>query len=133
MAGKRSHDLPQKAIYPEIARRIREKLGTKESKELGDFIGMKPSNLSNYTNGIRNPGSLKPEQFQRFCEFLKISADELLFGKQLQKDGKRFLKITYEIKKNDGARQILFTATPTDEPPKYEEKRLNPQIYLDLP
>jgi transcriptional regulator with XRE-family HTH domain len=133
MSGKRSDKLPIKAKYPEIAQRVRKKLGTRKSKELGEFIGMKAASVSNYTNGIMNPGSLEPEQFQKFCEFLKISADELLFGEKLQKDGKRFLKITYQVLKNDGTRQILFTATPTDEPPEYEEKRLNPQIYLDLP
>ena len=134
MSRRRKEKIPENAKYPEIAKRIREKLGNIKNDELAKLLGLSPQVITKYTSGQGKFLSIEIEQFQKLCEILNITSDELLFGIKPQKNGKRFLKITYEIIKNDGVRQVLFTAIHTDEPPTFgEERRKKSEIYIDLP
>ena len=126
--------IKQNAKHPEFAERIRKFMSNKTNKEIANITGLSEQVIGAYLNGQRMPLTLNIEQFQRLCEALDVSADQLLFGKEPQ-NKQKYLKISCQVFKTDGVRQMIFTATPTTETPSepFEERRTKTDIYIDIP
>lgn len=132
MAGKRTNEIT--GLEKEFARRFIELQGSMTNKLLASKTGISEQVIGKYRRGKSKPANIKLEHFQKLCEELKVAPETLLFGKDSQKVN-RYLKINYQIIKTNGVRQLLVTATPTKNIPNknFQERRINSDIYIDLP
>ena len=73
----------QNLILGENIKREREKAGYTQER-FSEIIDMTPNNLSAVERGVAGV-SLKT--LRRFCEAMKVSADDLLFGQREKSDG----------------------------------------------
>jgi transcriptional regulator with XRE-family HTH domain len=132
MARKRG----DKISGPDIAfaERFIKLQGEITNKTLSGKTGISGQAIGRYRKGESSPLTIDIEQLQRLCDAFNVTADYLLFGKE--PEGKqKFLKISYQIIKTNGVRQIIFTASPTTEIPfpGFTERRTKSDIYIDLP
>ena len=88
----------QNQILGENIKREREKAGYTQER-FSEIIDMTPNNLSAVERGVAGV-SLKT--LRRICEALKVSADDLLFGKREKSDGEALIR---KLKRLD-ARQM---------------------------
>lgn len=117
----------------EFAKRVDASIGERTNKQISELAGIGEGQIGYYRKG-RIPLTITIQQFEALCKALNLTSDELLFGKKIETNGAKFVKISCEIIKTNGIRQMLFTVTPTREsPPECEERRKKSEIYIDLP
>ena len=73
----------QNQILGENIKREREKAGYTQER-FSEIIDMTPNNLSAVERGV---ASVSLKMLRRICEALKVSADDLLFGRREKSDG----------------------------------------------
>jgi transcriptional regulator with XRE-family HTH domain len=130
MRGRKKDKIPPDN---EFAKRFDALIGKTSNKKIADLSGLKPGTIGNYRKG-RIPLTISIQQLVALCRALGVTSDELLFGEKLEVSKIPFLKISCEIIKTNGIRQVLLTATPTKEgPPQGLERRKKSEIYIDLP
>jgi len=130
MRGRKKDKIPPDN---EFAQRFDALIGKTPNKKIAELSGLKPGTIGNYRKG-RIPLTISIQQLESLCKALGVTSDEFFFGEKLKVSKIPFLRISYEIIKTDGIRQILLTATPTKEgPPQGVERRKKSEIYIDLP